>query len=51
MIEDCIQLKIQVHQGCGRPDLKWFKELCDIKVEIEEKKRMAKENPKDAEKK
>ena len=50
MIDDCVQLKVEVPQGCGAPDLLWFNEICDIKVEIEEKKKKAKENPKDEEK-
>ena len=50
MIDDCVQLKLEVPQGCGAPDLLWFNEICDIKTEIEEKERKAKENPKDEEK-
>ena len=50
MIEDCVQLKVQVPQGCGAPDLEWFNEICQIKSEIEEKQRKAKENPKAEEK-
>ena len=50
MIEDCVQLKVQVPQGCGAPDLEWFNEICEIKGEIEEKQRKAKENPKAEEK-
>ena len=49
MIDDCIKLKIQAPQGCGAPDLEWFDEICTIKNEIEEKKKKAKENPKEAE--
>ena len=41
MIEACINLKLDVPQGCGRgnndPQLAWFKEICDIKLEIESK--------------
>ena len=51
MIEDCVQLKVQVPQGCGTPELGWFDELCEIKLEIKEKQRKAKENPKEAEQK
>ena len=49
MIDDCIKLKVQAPQGCGAPDLEWFDEICVIKNEIEEKKKKAKENPKEAE--
>ena len=49
MAKDCIELKLQVPEGCGAPDLEWFNEICDIKNEIEEKKRNAKNNPKEAE--
>jgi hypothetical protein len=51
MIDDCVKLKVQVPQGCGTPELEWFDEICNIKIEIEEKQKKAKENPKDAEKK
>ena len=49
MIDDCIKLKVQVPKGCGAPDLEWFNEICEIKTEIEEKKKKEKENPKSAE--
>ena len=42
MIEDCVELKVQVPQGCGSPNLEWFDEICEIKTEIEEKKKNAK---------
>ena len=51
MIEDCINLKVQVPEGCSSMHLEWFDEICKIKNEIEEKKRMAQENPKEAENK
>ena len=51
MIDDCVKLKVQVPQGCGGPELEWFNEICNIKLEIEEKQRKAKENPKEAEQK
>ena len=49
MIDDIILLKVQVPMGCCAPDLEWFNEICNIKNEIEEKKRKAKENPKEQE--
>ena len=55
MIEDCISLKVVVPQGCGcgmdEPQLLWFTEICDIKLEIESKKEQAKKNPKEQENK
>ena len=55
MIEDCISLKLDVPQGCGEQteeqQLLWFKEICDIKLEIEKKKDEAKNNPKEQENK
>ena len=50
MIDDCIQLKVLVPKGCCSTDLDWFDEICVIKREVEEKKKKAKENPKEAEK-
>ena len=49
MIEDCLQLKVQVPEGCGAEDLDWFTEICKIKEEIVEKQKNAKEKPKEAE--
>ena len=49
MIEDCVQLKVQVPEGCEAQNLDWFNEICDIKTEIEEKQKNAKKNPKEAE--
>ena len=49
MIEDIVSLKVQVPMGCGAPNLEWFDEICEIKNEIVEKKRKAKENPKETE--
>ena len=50
MIEECIDLKVRVPHGCGykeeAPQFLWFKEICDIKLEIEAKKIQAKKNPK-----
>ena len=55
MIEDCISLKLDVPRGCGEqteePQLLWFKEICDIKLEIEKKQAQAKINPKEEENK
>jgi tetratricopeptide (TPR) repeat protein len=51
MIEDCVQLKVQVPEGCGAMDLEWFTEICEIKEEILEKQKEAKEKPKEAENK
>ncbi len=51
MIEECVQLKVQVPEGCCAMDLEWFTEICEIKEEIEEKQKEAKKNPKNAEKK
>ena len=48
MIDDCENLKLQVPQGCCAMDLEWFTEIMNIKLEIEEKKRKAKKNPKEA---
>ena len=49
MIEDCVQLKVQVPEGCEAQNLDWFDEICDIKTEIEEKQKNAKKNPKNEE--
>ena len=46
MIEDSISLKLTVPEGCGTPNLKWFDEICKIKVEISEKEKLEKLNPK-----
>ena len=51
MIDDCINLKINVPEGCGTPNLEWFDEICKIKTEIEQKQLNEKENPKEVEKK
>ena len=51
MIDDCINLKLGVPEGCSTPNLEWFDEICKIKTEIEQKQLIAKENPKEAEKK
>ena len=51
MIEECIDLKVEVPEGCGTPDLDWFDEICDYKNEIEEKQKKLIENPKEDEKK
>ena len=51
MVNECINLKVQVPQGCGNLNLGWFDELCQIKIEIEQKQKKAKENPKEQEKK
>jgi hypothetical protein len=51
MIDDCINLKVDVPEGCGTPNLEWFNEICNIKTEIEQKQLIEKENPKEVEKK
>ena len=49
MINECVNLKVQVPEGCGTLNLGWFDEICQIKIEIEEKQKNAKENPKNEE--
>ena len=49
MCNESINLKIQVPQGCENLELGWFDELCKIKLEIEEKQKNLKENPKNEE--
>ena len=49
MIEESINLKIQAPQGCENINLGWFDEICKIKLEIEEKQKKEKENPKSEE--
>ena len=49
MIEECINLKLQVPQGCGEIGLGWFDEICKIKLEIEKKNKAKKANPKSEE--
>ena len=44
MIEECINLKTQVPQGC-ESNLNWFEDICNYKLEIVEKKKILKENP------
>ena len=44
-IEKCIKLKLDAPEGCNSPELKWFKEICNIKQEIEEKQKNLKDNP------
>jgi len=51
MIDDCINLKVDVPEGCCAQNLKWFNEICDIKTEIEQKIVIAKEKPKEEERK
>jgi hypothetical protein len=51
MIDDCINLKVDAPEGCCAQNLKWFNEICDIKTEIEQKLVIAKEKPKEAERK
>ena len=46
MINESINLKIQAPEGCESDDLGWFDEICKIKLEIEEKQKYEKENPK-----
>ena len=50
MIEDCIGLKMKYPLGWGGEN-EWFKEICRLKLEIEQKKKSEKRNPKEAEKK
>ena len=49
MINESINLKIQAPYGCETLDLGWFDEICKIKLEIEEKQKNEKENPKSEE--
>jgi hypothetical protein len=43
-IEKCIDLKLEVPKGCNTSD-PWFKEICDIKLEIEKEIEKFKKNP------
>ena len=43
-IEKCIELKLEVPKGCNTSD-PWFKEICDIKLEIEKEIEKIKEDP------
>lgn len=43
-IEKCIDLKLEVPKGCNTSD-PWFKEICDIKLEIEKEIEKIKNNP------
>ena len=45
MANDSIELKAQAPMGCCAPELLWFKEIGDIKLEIEEKKNEYEKNP------
>ena len=49
MINESINLKIQAPQGCENINLGWFDEICKIKLEIVEKQKKEKENPKSEE--
>ena len=49
-IEKCIDLKLEVPKGCNDYD-PWFKEICDIKLEIEKEIEKFKKNPKEEENK
>ena len=51
MIGDCFALKFEVPGGCEAPYFNWFKETCEYKNEIEEKKNKFKESPKEEEEK
>ena len=46
MIEDCLELKLKVSQGCMATNLEWFDEIYKYKLEIEQKLKYKKENPK-----
>ena len=50
MIEKCINLKVQVPKGCINDTLQWFNEICNYKLEIEQKLETLKVNPKVEEK-
>jgi len=43
-IEKCIDLKLEAPKGCNNSD-PWFKEICDIKLEIEKEIEKIKNNP------
>jgi len=43
-IEKCIDLKLEVPKGCNTSD-QWFKDICDIKLEIEKEIEKIKNNP------
>ena len=43
-IEKYIDLKLEVPKGCNTSD-PWFKEICDIKLEIEKEIEKIKNNP------
>ena len=47
MIEKCVNLKLEVPEGCEANDLDWFDEICKYKVEIEKKQQKLSENPKE----
>ena len=49
MIEECIQLKMQVPENCDSTDLEWFDEICNYKIQIEEKQKRARDNPNEEE--
>ena len=50
MIDDCINLKAEAPLGCEQ-ELHWFKEICNIKLEIDKKHEKSKKNPKEEENK
>ena len=42
---ESIELRVQVPMGCGAPDQPWFNEICNLEIEIEEKKSEYEKNP------
>ena len=51
MIDECLKLKMQAPSYCEAPNLGWFNEICNIQLEIKEKKEKLKEDPKEFERK
>ena len=49
-IEECIDLKLNVPKGCNTVD-PWFQEICNYKLEIEEKIKEIEKNPQEKENK
>ena len=49
MANESINLKLEVPKGCDAPEQLWFKEICDLKTQIETKQKEYEENPKSTE--
>ena len=49
-IEECIDLKLNIPKGCNTMD-PWFQEICNYKLEIEEKIKEIEKNPQEKENK